>query len=196
MKRIIGLLCALALSPAAMAEEGGTGQVIAAPQASSSGNVTNQAVQVTTTNLFQNTYGAGIQCQGTTLAVSPFGIQGWTSYDTDPDVKNDFGIAATISIPLDTEVVDLCRQAARTQIARAQAETDKASLDYNLVRALKCTEFIQAGAFFHPASPYGQLCADIVALGKDGNYRNGIGQVVTGRAPESEAGSNPSPSSS
>ena len=159
----------------ALAEEG-NGQVIAAPQASSSGNVTNQAVQVTNTNLFQNTYGGGIQCQGTTLSISPFAIGGWSAPESN--VKNDVGIAGTLSIPLDGGAVELCKQAAKVQVARQQAEADKAALDYNLVRALKCTEFIQAGAFFHPSSQYGRLCEDIVALCKDGNYRNGIGQVI------------------
>ena len=185
MKRLTALFLLLTTPIPVLAEEGGgTGQVVAAPQASSSGNVTNQAVQVTNTNLFQNTYGGGIQCQGTTLAISPFVIGGWSAPDSN--VKNDVGIAGTISVPLDGEAVELCREAARTQIARAQAETDKAQLDYNLVRALKCTEFIQAGAFFHPSSPYGQLCVDIVALCKDGNYRNGIGQVIVARAQPSE----------
>ena len=177
MKRIIGLILLLIVCrPALAEEEGGNGQVIAAPQASSSGNVTNQAVQVTNTNLFQNTYGGGIQCQGTTLSVSPFAIGGWSAPDSE--VKNDVGIAATISVPLDGSAVELCKQAARVQIRRQEAEADKASLDYNLVRALKCTEFIQAGAFFHPSSAYGQLCSDIVARYSDGSYRNGIGQVI------------------
>ena len=175
MKRLTALFLLLTMPMPALAEEG-NGQVIAAPQASSSGNVTNQAVQVTNTNLFQNTYGGGIQCQGTTLSISPFAIGGWSAPESN--VKNDVGIAGTISVPLDGGAVELCKQAARTQIARQQAEADKASLDYNLVRALKCTEFIQAGAFFHPSSQYGRLCEDIVALCKDGNYRNGIGQVI------------------
>ena len=174
------------------AEEGGTGQVVAAPQASSSGNVTNQAVQVTNTNLFQNTYGGGIQCQGTTLSISPFAIGGWSAPESN--VKNDVGIAGTISVPLDGTAAELCKEAARVQVARAQAETDKAQLDYQLVRALKCTEFIQVGAFFHPSSPYGQLCSDIVAQSKDGSYRNGIGQVIVAAPPRREPQPIPSPS--
>jgi len=185
MKRIIGLFLLLLVCRPALAEDGGNGQVVAAPTASSSGNVTNQAVQVTNTNLFQNTYGGGIQCQGPTLAISPFAIGGWSAPESN--VKNDVGIAGTISIPLDGGAVELCKEAARTQVARQQAETDKAQLDYNLVRALKCTELIQAGAFLHPDSPYAGLCQDIVALGKDGRYRNGIGQVITSSGPSSQS---------
>ena len=191
MKRLSILLLTLLVCSPVRAEEG-NGQVIAAPQASSSGNVTNQAVQVTNTNLFQNTYGGGIQCQGTTLSISPFVIGGWSAPESN--VKNDVGIAGTISVPLDGEAVELCKSAARTQIKRQEAEADKASLDYNLVRALKCTEFIQAGAFFHPASDYGVLCSDIVALCKDGNYRNGIGQVIIAKPQPAPPPSTPSPS--
>ena len=181
MKRLVGLLLTLVICYPARAEEG-NGQVIAAPQASSSGNVTNQAVQVTNTNLFQNTYGGGIQCQGTTLSISPFVIGGWSAPESN--VKNDVGIAGTISVPLDGGAVELCKDAARTQIKRQEAEADKAQLDYQLVRALKCTEFIQAGAFFHPSSPYGKLCEDIVALDRDGNYRNGVGLIVIAKPAE------------
>ena len=149
---------------------------IAGPSASATGNVTNQAVQVLQGPFAVNTYGGGIQCQTSTLAISPFSIQGW-SYP-DAYTTNDVGVAATVSIPLDGGAVELCKEAARTQIARQQAEADKATLDYNLVRVLKCTEIIKAGAFLHPSSPYAGLCQDVIALGEDGHFRNGVGQVV------------------
>ena len=150
--------------------------VIANPQATSSGQAVNQAIQVTGSNNFQQTYGAGIQCQTSTLAISPFSIQGWNY--PDAYVTNDVGVAATVSFPLDGGAVELCKEAARTQIARNQAEADKASLDYNLVRVLKCQEIISKGAFLHPSSPYADLCRDVIALGEDGLFRNGVGQVV------------------
>jgi hypothetical protein len=150
--------------------------VIANPQATSSGQAVNQAIQVTGSNNFQQTYGGGIQCQTSTLAISPFSIQGW-SYP-DAYTTNDVGVAATVSIPLDGGAVELCKEAARTQIARQQAEADKATLDYNLVRVLKCQEIISRGAFLHPSSPYANLCLDVIALGEDGLFRNGVGQVV------------------
>ena len=85
----------------------------------------------------------------------------------------------------------MCRERAEIEIARQQAETDKAQLDYQLVRALKCTELIQMGAFLHPSSPYGGLCADVIAMGSDGLLRNGVGQVVGGVSTQDK----PSPSS-
>ena len=168
-------LALTATATPAFAEATGN-NIIANPQATSSGQAVNQAIQVTGTNNFQQTYGGGIQCQTSTLAVSPFSIQGWTY--PDAYTSNDVGVAATVSFPLDGGAVELCKEAARTQIARQQAEADKATLDYNLVRALKCSELIQAGAFLHPSSPYANLCRDVIALGEDGLFRNGVGQVV------------------
>ena len=133
--------------------------IIANPQATSSGQAVNQAIQVTGTNNFQQTYGAGIQCQTSTLAISPFSIQGWNY--PDAYVTNDVGVAATVSFPLDGGAV-----------------ADKASLDYNLVIVLKCQEIISKGAFLHPSSPYADLCRDVIALGEDGLFRNGVGQVI------------------
>ena len=168
-------LALTATATPALAEATGN-NIIANPQATSSGQAVNQAIQVTGTNNFQQTYGGGIQCQTSTLAVSPFSIQGWTY--PDAYTSNDVGVAATVSFPLDGGAVELCKEAARTQIARQQAEADKAALDYNIVRALKCSELIRGGAFLHPSSPYAGLCQDVIALGEDGLFRNGVGQVI------------------
>ena len=64
--------------------------------------------------------------------------------------------------------MDLCKKRAATEIARQQAETDKARLDFELVRLLKCGEAIKTGITFHPDSPYYKICADVVV-----RYPNG-----------------------
>ena len=73
MKRVLATL--LLLSAPAQAQVSST----AAPVANSSGSVTNQAVQVIPARQFQNTYGGGISCQGTTLNINPFisSTTGW-----------------------------------------------------------------------------------------------------------------------
>ena len=149
---------------------------VASPTAVSSGSAVNQAVQVVNSQYFQQSYGSGIQCQGTTLVVAPFVIQGLQApaFETN----SDWGLSVQVSTPLDRSQVRQCRERVDIEIARQQAETDKAQLDYQLVRALKCTELIQFGAFLHPSSPYAGLCADVIAMGSDGILRNGIGQVV------------------
>ena len=57
--------------PANAGDVGGV-SATAAPNASSSGSVINQGVQVLQGPFHTNTYGNGIQCQGTTLSVTPF----------------------------------------------------------------------------------------------------------------------------
>lgn len=82
--------------------------------------------------------------------------------------NGNWGISAGLNIPLDVNLMDLCRKRAATEIARQQAETDKARLDFELVRLLKCGEAIKTGITFHPDSPYYKICADVVV-----RYPNG-----------------------
>ena len=144
---------------------------IAGPSASATGNVTNQAVQVLQGPYAVNTYGSGVSCQGPTFSVSPFALKSGNESD-DPETfasrNNNWGISAGINIPLDTSLMDLCKQRAETEIKRQQAEADKARLDFELVRLLKCGEAIKNGITFHPDSPYYKICADVVV-----RYPNG-----------------------
>jgi len=55
-----------------MAADVGGVSATANPVATSSGSVTNQAIQVLQGPYITNTYGAGIQCQGPTLNITPF----------------------------------------------------------------------------------------------------------------------------
>jgi len=72
------------------------------------------------------------------------------------------GFSMGFNFPLDGGLTELCKARARVEIARQQAEADKARLDFELVRLLKCGEAIKAGVTFHPNSPYYKVCADIV----------------------------------
>lgn len=138
---------------------------IAGPSASATGNVTNQAVQVLQGPYAVNTYGSGVSCQGATFSVSPFVMSNNNNSD-DPESfasrNGNWGISAGLNIPLDGDLMNLCKKRAETEIARQQAETDKARLDFELVRLLKCGEAIKSGITFHPESPYHKICADIV----------------------------------
>ena len=72
------------------------------------------------------------------------------------------GLSAGLSIPLDGSFQELCKARVRTEITRQQAEADKARLDFELVRLLKCGEAKKSGIDFHPNSPYAKICADII----------------------------------
>jgi len=66
------------------------------------------------------------------------------------------------NIPLDGSLQKLCKDRAKVEISRQQAEADKARLDFELVRLLKCGEAYKGGVMFHPDSPYYKICADVV----------------------------------
>jgi len=154
------LLCGSALAQSAPSNTN-----IAGPSASATGNVTNQAVQVLQGPYALNTYGAGVSCQGATFSVSPFALKSGNQSD-DPETfasRNDnYGISAGFNIPLDGGLMELCKARAKVEIERQKAEADKARLDFELVRLLKCGEAYKAGVMFHPDSPYYKICADVV----------------------------------
>ena len=138
---------------------------IAGPSASATGNVTNQAVQVLQGPFALNTYGAGVSCQGPTMSFSPFVLATGNGND-DPETFKSYsgnaGVSLGFNFPLDGSLQEICKQRAKVEISRQQAEADKARLDFELVRLLKCGEAIKSGISFHPDSPYHKICADVV----------------------------------
>ena len=152
---------------AAFAQAAPSNTNIAGPTASATGNVTNQAVQVLQGPFAINQYGSGVTCQGPTFNIAPF-IMGTRNYDWDPTSNltgsGNLGVSASWQIPLDTESIDLCKERAQVEIKRQQAEADKARLDFELVRLLKCGETAKMGVRFHPQSPYASICADVVVV--------------------------------
>jgi hypothetical protein len=153
---------------------------IAGPSASASGSVTNQAVQVLQGPYSTNTYGGGVSCQGPTFSLSPF-ILGNMNGSRDPAAFQTHsvngGLSMGFNFPLDGSLQELCKDRVRIEIARQSAETSKARLDFELVRALKCLEFIKSGGFFHPESLYGKICADIIGPSPNGYLMTGNGTV-------------------
>ena len=127
------------------------------PIAAATGNVTNQAVQ------FQNNgapsrqqFTGGNSCNGTTMTVSPF----YMGNDTLPQGytrNNNYGMQLNFSVPLDGGMIEQCK-------AIAKRHEEKLRLDYELVRALKCTEIMKAGFTFRPGSRVEVLCHDIVPI--------------------------------
>ena len=83
----LGLLSVILSAPVHAETIGGV-SATAAPTATSSGSVTNQAVQIMNGNAIQNTYGGGIQCQGPTLTFSPY-VNGSKSFQTPYEAYYD-----------------------------------------------------------------------------------------------------------
>ena len=69
---IVICLAQFAHVPVTLAENVGGVSATANPIANSSGSVTNQAIQVLQGPYITNTYGGGVQCQGSTLNVTPY----------------------------------------------------------------------------------------------------------------------------
>ena len=148
----------LAVSPA-YAEDPKV-QNTANPVAAATGNVTNQAVQ------FQNNgapsrqiFGANSSCNGATMTFSPFYMGNDTiPYEPDGYVRsNNFGAQLNFMVPLDGGMIEQCKQ-----IARRHEQTMR--LQYELTRALKCTEIMKAGFTFRPGSRVEVICHDIVPI--------------------------------
>ena len=153
---LIGLL---SIATPALAEDPRV-QNTSNPVAAATGNVTNQAVQ------FQNNgapsrqyFASNSSCNGATMQFSPF----YMGNDTIPFENtgyvrsNNFGAQLNFSVPLDGSMIELCKSIAKKH-------EEKMRLDYELVRALKCTEIMKAGFMFRPGSRVEVLCHDVVPI--------------------------------
>lgn len=130
------------------------------PVAAATGNVTNQAVQ------FQNNgapsrqyFASNSSCNGATMQFSPFYMGNDTiPYENSGYVRsNNWGAQLNFSVPLDGSMIELCKSIAKKH-------EEKMRLDYELVRALKCTEIMKAGFMFRPGSRVEVLCHDVVPI--------------------------------
>ena len=254
LSRTAAALCVTSASlfstSSALAEGVGGVSATANPIANSSGSVTNQAIQVLQGPYITNTYGGGVQCQGSTFNVTPY-VQfadsrkdPWVDFYNEPQynmtdftgrtttqtvtVKNypwedwydnrtkadgsrwfedgddiqiqvdvdgpdgvpdnpgevvwqkpvrtdmsanqslNLGVSATLSIPLNRKLVRQCHEAAQAQINMQNQLISNKRLDFELARLKNCGELKKAGVFFHPASPYHSVCADVVVTNPGG----------------------------
>ena len=79
-------------------------------------------------------------------------------YETSGYVRsNNWGAQLNFSVPLDGGMIELCKSIAKKH-------EEKMRLDYELVRALKCTEIMKAGFQFRPGSRVEVLCHDVVPI--------------------------------
>ena len=139
------------------AQDGGT-TAIANPVATSSGSVSNQAVQINQGSYSQQGYGGGHTCNSSTLVLTPFYLGNDVNNPEAAYIRNqNFGAQVSLSVPLDFEMVRLCKELAKRKL-------EKERLDYELVRILKCVEIKKAGYTIHPSSPYAGVCADVIPI--------------------------------
>ena len=89
---------------------------------------------------------------------------------TNNYANNNFnlGLSATLSIPLDRKLQNLCKEAASTQIAQQVQLTANKRLDFEIARLKNCGELMKAGIFFKHDSPYAAICNDVVVTNPPG----------------------------
>jgi hypothetical protein len=141
----------------AKAQEGGT-TAIANPVATSTGSVSNQAVQINQGGYSQQGFGVGHTCNSSTLVMTPFYLGNDVNNPEASYIRNqNFGAQISLSIPLDGSMAELCKQLARKKI-------EKERLDYELVRVLKCAELQKMGYMIRPESQFYPLCSDVISI--------------------------------
>ena len=93
------------------------------------------------------------------MQFSPFYMGNDTvPYESNGYVKsNNWGAQINFSVPLDGSMIELCKSIAKKH-------EQKLRLDYELVRALKCTEIMRAGFTFRPGSRVEVMCHDVVPI--------------------------------
>lgn len=156
-KLLIGVLTIITCIAAAKANEGGT-TAIANPVATSTGSVSNQAVQINQGSYSQQGFGNGHVCNSSTMVVTPFYLGNDVNNPEAPYIRNqNYGAQVSFSFPLDGGMVELCKELARKKLAKER-------LDYELVRVLKCAEVLKSGYMLHPSSPYAHVCSDVVPI--------------------------------
>lgn len=128
----------------------------AQPQASIAGSVANQAVQINQGSLSLQSFSKGNSCNGTVLSVTPYVLQNEAIVPTSSRNRT-FGGQVSISMPLDFDAVDLCKNVARRTL-------EKLRLDYELVRIKECMSIYQKGFRIDPRSSFAPICADVIPI--------------------------------
>ena len=94
------------------------------------------------------------------------------NYSGNKDATSfNFGIAATISVPLDKRFQDACLKSATTQEKIQRQILSKERLNYELARLKNCGQLYRDGIRFSKDSKYYSLCEDVEVVEK-------MGQVI------------------
>ena len=84
----------------------------------------------------------------------------------------NYGISATISIPLDGSLQRRCKRAVDSRINYTNQLVANKRLDFEIARLKNCGELMKAGIMFHPKSKYAVICSDVVLVNPPGVVQN------------------------
>jgi hypothetical protein len=80
----------------------------------------------------------------------------------------NFGVSATVSIPLDGGMQERCKTSADTYTALQRQILANKRLDFELSRLRHCGTLAQDGIRFHPDSKFYVICSDVILTPKPG----------------------------
>ena len=84
----------------------------------------------------------------------------------------NYGISATVSIPLDGSLQSRCKRAVDSRIRYTNQLVANKRLDFEIARLKNCGELMKAGIIFHPKSKYAVICSDVVLINPPGVVQN------------------------
>ena len=77
------------------------------------------------------------------------------------------GFSMTWSTPLDKELQQQCKDAAKTQIELQTQLVANKRLDFEIARLKNCGELMQRGIMFRPGTEMAKICADVMVVNKN-----------------------------
>ena len=152
---LVGLLQIISFSCPVKAQTSDGTTVIANPQASSTGSVTNSAVQINQGSYSTQGLGSGHYCNSGTLVFTPFYLGG--DFQPQYSRSQSYGAQISFSVPLDGSITEICKELGLKRI-------QKERVDILLTRMRECTKLYDAGYMIRPESPYSAICDDVVPI--------------------------------
>ena len=93
------------------------------------------------------------------MVFTPF-VMGNNTTPVDPHARvttANWGLQLGISVPLNGSLTEQCK-------AIAARHEDKMKLDYELTRALKCSEIQKNGFMLRPGTRVAHMCSDVIPI--------------------------------
>ena len=129
--------------------------VIANPQASSTGSVTNSAVQINQGSYSTQGLGSGHFCNSGTVVFTPFYLG--AGFHPEYSRSENYGAQISFAIPLDGSAQEICKELGRKKIQQKR-------VDILLTRIRECAAMYEKGYMIRPNSPYSAICDDVVPI--------------------------------
>ena len=152
---LIGLLQIISFASPVKAQTSDGTTVIANPQASSTGSVTNSAVQINQGSYSTQGLGTGHYCNSGTMVSTPFYLG--AGFHPEYSRSENYGAQISFAIPLDGSAQEICKELGRKKIQQKR-------VDILLTRIRECTAMYEKGYMIRPNSPYSAICDDVVPI--------------------------------